>query len=231
MSKPAGAPAPTADSLSHHPPTDRRIAASRLVIRDGALLCQRRGTLNPADQSMGDYAGRAPERRGIWAFPFPYYDDFFGSHKFEDVLPQHLRQAALKSLYLQMESYGREDPRSLALEEERNRRWAEREGWLRAHSSAVMPVRRFWWRGDIYTRFTPDGSVIAPAGSRGGWILLGLSDWQRGARKLERAAWQYGTDEMEIFLAPNRGRVIGHQSGQGPVGPGWRTDLDDRSGW
>jgi len=191
------------------------------------LLCQRRGNLNPADQSVGAYAGRAPERRGIWAFPFPYYDDFFGYHKFEDVLPAHLRRTAQEALYLQMEQYERMDPRALAIEAERNRRFVERDSWLRAHGATVMPLRRFWWRGDIYARFTPDGNVLAAAGSKGGWALLGLSEWQRGARKLERSAWLSGTDELEIFLAPDRGRVIGYRSKQGPIGPGRRPNLED----
>lgn len=49
--------------------------SSRIQTRGGRILLVRRGDLNPKDQTVGRYANRAPERRGFWAFPHPWFDE------------------------------------------------------------------------------------------------------------------------------------------------------------
>lgn len=71
---------------------------SRLRYQGGELLFQRLGHLNAVRQDLGWSVERAPARRGIWAFPFPYFDAFYAYHKFDEVLPKKLRRAALQEL-------------------------------------------------------------------------------------------------------------------------------------
>ena len=61
----------------------------KLVTRKGAVLFHRLGPLDFGEQSRWS---RAPEKKGMWAFPYPLYDTFFTWHKYEDALPKHLKQ-------------------------------------------------------------------------------------------------------------------------------------------
>jgi hypothetical protein len=182
-----------------------RLGASRLVARGGALLCQRRGPLTPQDQTVGRYGGRAPEKRGIWAFPFPYNDDFFNWHKWDEVVPKRLTTAAIEAVVLAEEDLPLEKTTTEAL-------WAEREAWLKQHVD-IMPLRRFWWQGDVWARLDRQGEVLhaqTAKGSTMGWELMNIDEYMRAARKAEPyGRWTH--DHMEIFLAPGRGRVVGRE--------------------
>ena len=180
-----------------------RLGASRLVARGGALLCQRRGALTPQNQDRGRYGGRAPEGRGIWAFPFPYNDDFFNWHKWDEILPKHLTSEAIKARVEAEEDLPLEQTTTAAL-------WAAQEAWIGAHGG-LLPVRRFWWEGDVWARFDRRGETIFSADRRQmGWELMGLDEYVRAARRAE--PYRYWThDHMEIFLAPGRGRVVRRQ--------------------
>lgn len=194
------------DTMSDTPERDlTRLGASRLVSRSGALLCQRRGDLTPQDQTIGRYGGRAPERRGIWAFPFPYNDDFFNWHKWDEVVPKRLTTKAIEAVVLAEEDLPDAQSTTAAL-------WAEREAWLKNHGH-ILPVRRFWWQGDIWSRLARNGEVIFTKGDKGiamSWELLTLDEYVRAARKAEPyGRWTH--DHMEIFLAAGRGRVVGRE--------------------
>lgn len=175
-------------TFSHMPRLDfvPPISASRIVMRGGAIKMQRRGSINVQDQTVGRYAGRAPERRGIWAFPFPYFDDFFANHKWEEVLPKALR--------------GLND-RARAGEEISQESWDARANWIRAHRG-LMPIRTFWWEGDVYARFTSAGLV-----DERGWSLLPSGIYVSAARKVEPGQ-VYSRDHMEVFLAAGRGKIV-----------------------
>jgi hypothetical protein len=171
----------------------RPIGASRIVFRDGALKMSRRGPLKFIDQRRGEYGKRAPERRGLWAFPFPYFDDWFACHKWDEVLPKDLRMAALKAT---------------DSDAERERLYAAREAWMRANAGQ-MPVRHFWWEGDVWARFSATGDII-----HGGWQLLPMGVYARLARRLEpEMSWTH--DHMEVFLAQGRGRMRGSADSPG----------------
>lgn len=162
--------------------------SSRIATRGGRILLCRRGALNAMDQTVGRYANRAPERRGFWAFPWPHFDDFFAHHKFDEVVPKHLTNDAIKAAY---EVSG--DVSGL---------WEEREAWLRANRE-VQPIRKFWWEGDIWARFNERG-----VGTSSEWFLLPVQTFAKVARKLEPD--QAGSvDHLEVFCAPTRGRAVG----------------------
>lgn len=61
--------------------------SSRISVRGGRILLVRRGALNPMDQTVGRYANRAPERRGFWAFPSPYFSECSAADLHKHSLP------------------------------------------------------------------------------------------------------------------------------------------------
>lgn len=166
------------------------LAASRIQFRGGRVLMCRRGALNAMDQHVGRYAHRAPERRGIWAFPWPHYDEFFAHHKFDEVLPKHLTRDAITAV---AESGAAAGPL-----------WDERERWIRANSK-VQPIRKFWWEGQVYARFDARGRIDEQA-----WNLLPGQTYATVARKVEpgHGNW-WSADHMEVFLSERHGRVVG----------------------
>lgn len=177
-----------------------RLGASRLVVRAGAILCQRRGAITPQDQGQGPFSGRAPEGRGVWAFPFPYNDDFFNWHKWDEILPKHLTTEAIKAVFLAEEHLSDEQSTTTAL-------WAARDAWIKKHGG-LLPVRRFWWEGDVWARFDRRGTTLFGPGGQGlGWELLNCEEYLRAARHAEPYR-SWSRDHMEIFLALGRGRIV-----------------------
>lgn len=59
-----------------------------IQVRNGQMMFWRLGDLKFDKQSRWD---RAPESRGMWAFPWPYFEMFFAYHKFTDALPKRLQ--------------------------------------------------------------------------------------------------------------------------------------------
>jgi hypothetical protein len=167
----------------HIPP----VVANRLEIRAGAVRMVRRGPLQMVDQKRGFAAARAPERHGLWAFPHPYFDDWYAQHKWDEVLPKRLRSSAIVEL-------GKQGLDTEPL-------WQAREQWIREHRS-LMPLRHFWWEGDIWARFDARGKVA------GGWFLLDHDRYVDAARRVEPGI-TYSHDHMEVFLAEGRGRIRG----------------------
>lgn len=180
----------TADSpmrdYNRHLATLRK--SSRISVRGGRILLVRRGDLNPKDQTVGRYANRAPERRGIWAFPHPYFDDFFAHHKWDEVVPKHLRTEAIRAI-------ADADGDTIEL-------WEERDAWLHANRK-VQRLRKFWWEGEIWARFNERGQIDERA-----WFLLPVQTYVTALRKVEPVQYGYG-DHLEVFCAPTRGRAVG----------------------
>ena len=168
--------------------------ASRIVVRDGAILLTRRGNLNFADQVKRPSPHTAPEKRGLWAFPYPYFDDFYAWHKWDEVLPARLCYDAIAGLVFGDEATAE------AL-------WAERDGWIEAHRD-TMPLRNFWWQGDLWAHFSPTGDILG----NNSWTLLTLDEFERFIRRYEPDGRP--DDYAEIFLSPSRGRIVG-QGGRG----------------
>jgi len=173
---------------------------SRFRYQGGRLLFQRLGNLNPVRQDLGFTKDFAPERRGIWAFPWPAGDiGFFAGHKWDEVVPKRLRFATTGPLW---EDYY-ERRRSGALAPEEGERLLaeltaldeERERWIREQGPKAMPMRQFWFDGELYARINLQGEFMG--GGRASWQRLSVSQFVLAARK---SALGYGTDHLEVFI-------------------------------
>lgn len=72
----------------------------------------------------------APERWGIWAFPYPYFDWSFVGQQYYKHLP---KDAAID--------------------------WDKQEAWLKRNRHKVARLSSFWYSGDVYSHFLPSGEV------------------------------------------------------------------------
>lgn len=166
------------------------VMPSKLRIHTGKVLFQRLGTLKPAKQG---YWKRAPAVEGLWAFPWPYLSMFFAGHQYRALAPRRFT-----------------DRRPLDDPDVGNQYY----NWLREVAPRVLPIRKFWFAGELYTHI----------GRRG--IDLGLSEWERvdvsefvarGARFLTRGSrWRetgtplrvncFDIEALEVFIATRAGR-------------------------
>jgi hypothetical protein len=175
-----------------------RNPVARFRYRKGELQFQRLGYLNAVRQDRGRYGVRAPERRGLWAFPWPAGDiGFFAGHKWNEVLPKDLTEEAIAALRERYDAL-REAPDETAevalLDAEIDARWERREAWIREQGPKVMPVRRFWYGGDLYSRLTVTGDFSSYSGD---WTKMTVSQFYEAAKK---APVGYGTDHFEVFI-------------------------------
>jgi hypothetical protein len=190
------------------------------------LLMQRIGPINPTRQRDGapifDREAtrvrlrrknpRAPESRGLWAFPYPLFDRYFASFQRELALPKHL-------LKLRQQLY-KED----CTDEEIDKYDEEYAAWSKLESTrARLRVRQFWVSGEIYTHVGSDAS-------EGSWRLMPVTEFARSLRKQyaqdlasirrfdtstsggelqrlpeqqhrdHRGAWPLSVDHLEVFL-------------------------------
>jgi len=102
--------------------------------------------------------------------------------------------------------------------------WREQERWIETVAKKVEPLREFWYRGDLYTHFLPDGSVgewTSSSQDEGNeWTLM---DTDRFARLLKKpgsvvgsegyrddgrpATIQFSKDHLEVFIPRGRGVI------------------------
>jgi len=163
---------------------------SKLRVHSGKVLFQRLGTLKPVKQG---YWKRAPAAEGLWAFPWPYFSMFFAGHQYRAIAPR--RYVAPRQ------------PDGPDFGDEYYR-------WLREVAPRVLPIRKFWHAGEIYTHIGRRGDD------------LGLFDWERvdvsefaarAARFLTRGSYwrEYGVkhlvncfdvEALEVFIETRAGR-------------------------
>lgn len=162
---------------------------SKIRLHTGKVLFQRLGTLQPMRQN---YWKRAPAAEGLWAFPWPYFSMFFAGHQYRAITPRRL-----------LADQRSENP---TLGDEYVR-------WLREVAPRVLPIRKFWHAGGLFTHIDQRGHD------------LGLDEWKRvdvdefaarAARFLTRhSRWpETGTPQrvncfdieaLEVFI-PTQGR-------------------------
>lgn len=182
-------------------------------LRKGYLKLQRQGPLTLAKQDNE----RAPERHGIWAFPWPYFDVFFTHHRYRELLPRRLRgELPSEARYYRLDDgspidslegyelneYGYYDELTPTDE------WfREREEWIATHGKAIDRRRVFWYRGPIYTHIAADKEVLWGGDERGEWELTTTDELYRrilrGGGRVGRAGaarWNYSCDHLEVFI-------------------------------
>lgn len=213
----------------------------RPMFRDGYMRFVRLGPIKFTEQSRW---GHAPAPKGLWAFPYPYFDMFFAYHKYEDLLPKRFH--LLQGSYLPMspiwyvDNHGKTvstvkyitDNSGTYLPEGLNvmdNFWVEREAWINNIGKKILPLREFWYRGDLFSHFAPDGSIGATspvAGDSVDWFRTDVGNFHKftklnsgkgfaGAYFADgkRSFTNYTTDHLEVFIPPNMGQV---RSGKSP---------------
>lgn len=102
--------------------------------------------------------------------------------------------------------------------------WREQERWIEAVAKKVLPLREFWYRGELYTHFLRDGSVgawTATADEEGNdWTLMDTDHFARLLRKPgsvvategygadgKPSITNYSKDHLEVFIPRGRGTI------------------------
>lgn len=219
------------------------LVKSRLRYRGGELLMQRLGHLNAVRQDLGWSVERAPARKGIWAFPFPYFDMFYAYHKYNEVLPKELRREAMESFYeeqitplydqrreldeqlkprdylwlkrpLSKEELAERDrlrEERTALQEEIDRlmtihgeRRDAAAAWIKKHGRKQLPLRQFWYSGEIYTHLNIHGHVLGYSE----WQLMSVGQFREALRLHEKRSGTYCLDWIgESFIPQSGGKI------------------------
>lgn len=208
--------------------------AKELRTRKGAILLWRLGNLEFGDQARWS---RAPESKGMWAFPWPYWEWFLTHHQLRDLLPKRLQTMERRSFPRDLRWYSYPDgsrPTSVELDEhgwladdelEVNPDfYREQEAWIETVGKRIHPIRKFWYDGDLYSHIDKRGGIGNP-----GTMGLGETDWfrmhssevavairrARGDRYVERrsdkglAVMKASNDHLELFIPARAGRITG----------------------
>jgi hypothetical protein len=160
---------------------------SKLQVRVGRVLFQRLGTLKPHRQGRWK---RAPGREGLWAFPWPYFSMFFAGHQYEAICPRRFRVQGADSEGLT----------------------ADYTHWRTEIAPRVLPIRRFWYEGDVFTHLARHGDDLGLHD----WQCVSASEfaaraqryWSRASRYTEnrepRTPNVFDAEALEVFV-PTRG--------------------------
>lgn len=207
-----------------------------IEVRNGYIKLQRLGPIKYTEQSR--WMVRAPEKKGLWAFPVPYFDMFFAYHRYTDRLP--------KKLHLDKETGLPSDPRWYTdtntgltltssdqleindgdpadhIEFDDESFWEQREHWLKHVGKNVVRMSEFWYKGDLYSHFLPNGDIgRVPGSSRDpdvDWTRMGVSDLAKmiKATRGDEMFYRWGEtltkirtskDHLEVFIAPGMGQI------------------------
>lgn len=195
-----------------------RTPAEGLILRDGKLCFQRIGNLNMVKQrylmfgrpgnrnaDLPKRNPRAPERYGIWAFPYPLLDRYFAGQQYEAALPKRFKRDAFDTLYEQLEQM--EERGEITQSELRKRidgLHNDKDAWLRTpHAAAHLRPKTFWVEGQIYTHLK---SSTNPQG--GEWRAMGVGEFAQQARAsliYQHGSRQPNVDHLEVFIPRSAG--------------------------
>lgn len=220
----------------------------KFEFRKGFLRFQRLGPVKFAEQSR--WAIRAPESFGMWAFPFPYFDEFYAHHRWSDIAPKNFRERYPNSAEWFVKNYdsleevdevifqevespfvaGRKERRAFfrndfgELEEAcvKSEWYDEKEAWIERVGKKVLPIREFWYSGELYTHFKGDGSVgRTPMSSSDPGVEWTLMSTEKLAKLLSKpgnvlenrgyfhdgkpARLHYTSDHLEVFIPRGKG--------------------------
>lgn len=157
--------------------------AREMMMRKGFVKMWRLGSLEFGEQSRWS---RAPQNRGMWAFPYPFFEKDFAYHKYQDLMPKRLQDTS----------------------------WEVQREWINTVGKKVLPVREFWYRGDVYSHFTTSGYI----GNLAEWAVLDMKKvagfiMSTGADRImlpetgRLSPFRTTVDHMEVFIAPRMGEI------------------------
>lgn len=221
--------------------------AIRHEIRKGFMRFQRLGPIEFGDQKR--WSIRAPESTGLWAFPYPHFDEFYAYHRYVDLLPKKYRERmpkdpswytedhaeliparAIKFMPLRGSMFSEPYPHYRTAEGEwepatlRSAYHEEREAWIENVGKKILPLREFWYRGDIYTHFTHQGTVgewTMSAQEEGNeFTLMSTNEFERHMRRNgvkgsdgthdgagKPLPFNFSKDHLEVFIPRGRGII------------------------
>lgn len=139
--------------------------------RQGRLLVQRIGPINATRQReltldrvggsvevIGRRNPRAPERKGIWVFPFPMMDPFFACYQRGLAMPKRLSTARREALSARESGTLDDEAARQRLKEidEEFKAWSKTEA-----GRSRLRVRKFWVSGTVWTHLQGSGKAAA----------------------------------------------------------------------
>lgn len=206
----------------------------KVKTKGGAVLLWRLGTLEFGKQDR--WSRRAPESRGLWAFPWPYFDMFFAYHKYKDLFPKSFKTTDVgyplsPSSYeyldgstptsVDFDNEGRPTDDELLVKEG----WSEeKERWIENVGKKVLPLRKFWYEGELYSHMNHRGEI-------GDVGLFSEPDWYKVhssvfAKAVHRnngnrfaevigagkgiSYYRSSVDHLEVFIPPRAGHITGN---------------------
>ncbi len=221
-------------------------------LKRGFMKFQRLGPVKFGEQSR--WRSRAPESSGLWAFPYPHFDLFYAYHKYTDLLPKEFRARRwpkdpkwyckdysesaerLDSITFRTtfdpeidfepedRPYWLDDAGEWQLAHVKSEYFNAREKWIEDVGKKILPLRTFWYSGELYTRFRPNGDVgnfsINASGPDSEWTLMSVqhlaklmsapggvqaSDSYDGDGKPR--TFSYSKDHLEVFIPRGRGII------------------------
>lgn len=146
-----------------------------------------------------------PVRKGIWVFPYPFFDAFFVWHQLNRYYPKHIRTESAKLLGLEavkppdfsnMDDDGNEikklTPEEEAeLEKAAAEYWDNREKIEKEYQDKFFKIKKIWWGGEIYSRIRPNPQAQE---LEGGWFYYEKPiDFLAAVRKNMISHDQWGT--------------------------------------
>ena len=203
-----------------------------IQVRKGAMLMWRLGNLEFGTQERWS---RAPESRGMWAFPWPYMEPFLTYHKYRDLYPKRFARTANRGWPADAQWYEKNDQPvdfvefdedGVPVDKElsvRGEYYDEADKWFRSTGKRILPVRKFWYEGEVYSHIDKKGKVGNSA-TMGGtledtdWFRMHTSELAVAIQKArgDRVPGRYGDkfslhrashDHLEIFIPPKAGKI------------------------
>lgn len=138
-------------------------------LKRGKMLFSRFGPMSGQVQE-NRHRRPTPTRKGIWVFPYPFFEMFYAYHQINRFLPKTVRGesgAAILGLPTDIKDFSNMNDdgtpvkiltpeEELALEKEAEAYWAEKNKIEEEYLERFAKVKKIWWGGEIYSRLQPN---------------------------------------------------------------------------
>lgn len=142
---------------------------------------------------------QAPSRKGIWAFPHPYYEAGYTIHKYRSVMPKNLKNPTYEDVQI----------------EESQAEWIKK-------NRGVLRKQEFWYQGYLYHRIPVDLNSMSE------WMLCHSSQLPKIITKSRGSHFRFRDHDnrlttnindnlgyLEVFLPAGQGII---RTGSAPKG-------------
>jgi hypothetical protein len=168
----------------------------KIKFKDGKMLFVRYGPMNAQYQNNE----KAPTRRGIWAFPFPYVELYFVEHTNTRLLPMKFnrnkqiknKMVELKRVLTEDEEMEIHDAVNKCIEENIE----EYEKKCKTIRNKLNKPKKFWYKGRFYCHFHPATHVCVGEFTWYEWD--NMREFAKVVDKYTGSSRWY--DDLEIFI-------------------------------